>query len=177
MPTVFIPKPQVGEFNPYFDKYISKIPEGDVLTLLQTQNQETVRLLSNVPETRAEFRYAPDKWSIKEVVGHMCDTERIMTYRALRVGRGDTKPLPSFDQDDYIKPAHFERRTLADLVQEFQLIRQTTLVLFRNFDEEALRRMGTASEAPISVRALVYIVAGHERHHLSILREKYQLVD
>ncbi len=177
MPASFISKPQAGEFNPYYDKYISKIAEGDVLTLLHTQNLETARLLNRVPETRAEFRYAPDKWSIKEVVGHMCDTERIMTYRALRIGRGDTKPLPGFEQDDYIQPAHFERRTLADLVQEFQLIRQTSLMLFRNFDEEALRRMGTASDSPISVRALVYIVAGHERHHLLILRDKYQLQD
>ncbi len=176
MPVMLIPKPKTGEYNPYHDKYISKVPEGDVLALLQTQNEETAQLLSQVPEARAGFRYAPDKWSIKEVVGHLCDTERIMSYRALRVGRGDSKPLPGFEQDDYVKAANFDSRTLADLVREFQLIRQTTLALFRAFDEAAWLRMGTASDWPISVRALVYIVAGHERHHAQILQEKYQLV-
>lgn len=175
MPVVFIPKPQAHEYNPYYGKYISKVPEGDVLALLQTQIAETASLLRQMPEDRASFRYAPDKWSIKEVVGHVCDTERIMTYRALRVGRGDTKPLPGFEQDDYIKTGNFDSRTLADLVSEFELIRQTTLALFRNFDEEALLRMGTASDSPISTRALVYIVAGHERHHEQILKEKYGL--
>jgi hypothetical protein len=177
MPAAFIPKPQAGEYNPYYDKYVSKVPEGDVLALLQSQNEETAALLCKVPEPRAGFRYAPDKWSIKEVVGHLCDTERIMTYRALRIGRGDTKPLPGFEQDDYIKTANFDSRTLADLVSEFQLIRQTTLALFRNFDEAALVRTGTASDSPVSTRALVYIVAGHERHHVQILREKYRLAD
>lgn len=175
MPASFIPKPQPNEYNPYFDRYISLIPEGDVLTLLQTQVQETVQMLSRVPEAHAGFRYAADKWSIKEAVGHMCDTERIMAYRALRVGRGDTKPLPGFEQDDYIKTANFEQRSLEDLTREFAMIRQTTLVLFRNFEEAALMRMGTASDAPISVRALIYIVAGHERHHVRIFKEKYQL--
>lgn len=175
MPLSFILKPQAHEYNPYYDKYVSKVPEGEVLALLQSQSEETLALLRQVPESRAGFRYAPGKWSIKEVVGHMCDTERIMAYRALRVGRGDTKPLPGFEQDDYIQTGNFERRTLADLVNEFQLIRQTTLALFRNFDEEALLRMGTASDSPISTRALVYIVAGHERHHAQILKEKYGL--
>ncbi len=173
MSAMIIPKPEAVEYNPYYDKYISKVPEGDVLALLQSQNQETARLLRQVPESRATFRYAPGKWSIKEVMGHLCDTERIMSYRALRVGRGDATPIPGFEQDDYIKPANFNSRTLADLVSEFQLIRQATLALFRNFDEAALVRMGTASDSPVSVRALVYIVAGHERHHVQILKARY----
>lgn len=177
MPVAFIPKPEAREYNPFYGTYISKIPAGDVLALLQTQIAETGSLLRQVPEERASFRYAPGKWSIKEVVGHVCDTERIMSYRALRVGRGDTKPLPGFEQEDYIKTGNFDSRTLADLVSEFELIRQTTLALFRNFDEEALLRMGTASDSPISARALVYIVAGHERHHVLILRERYRLAE
>ncbi len=175
MPVIRIPKPESSEYNPYYDKYISQVPEGDVLALLQTQNQETAQLLSKVPETRATFRYAPGKWSIKEVLGHLCDTERIMSYRALRVARADATPLPGFEQDDYVQAANFDSRALADLAHEFQLVRQATLTLFRAFDEAALLRIGTANNSPISARALVYIIAGHEKHHAQILRERYRV--
>lgn len=170
-----IPKPKAGEYNPFFDTYISKMPECDVLALLQTQNNDTLALLRQTPETHADFRYAPGKWSIKEVVGHLCDTERIMAYRALRIARGDATPLPGFEQDDYVKAGSFDKRTLADLADEFQLIRQSTLALLRGFDEAAWERRGTSNNAPLSVRALVYIIAGHERHHVGTLREKYAL--
>ncbi len=173
MAVIVIPKPEAGEYNPYYEKYVSKVAEGDVLALLQAQNEATVRLLNQVPESHAAFRYAPEKWSIKEVVGHLCDTERIMSYRALRIGRGDATPLPGFEQDDYVQSAHFDNRTLADLVNEFQSIRQATLALFRAFDETALLRIGTANNSPVSTRALVYIIAGHERHHVQVLRERY----
>lgn len=177
MPARNIPKPAAGEYNPFFDTYISKMPECDVLAYLQTQNHDSLALLRQTPETRADFRYAPGKWSIKEVVGHLCDTERIMAYRALRIARGDATPLPGFEQDDYVKTGSFDNRTLADLVDEFQLIRQSTLALFRGLDEAAWERRGISNNAPMSVRALVYIIAGHEKHHVRILREKYALAE
>ncbi|NUO82016.1 DinB family protein [candidate division KSB1 bacterium] len=175
MAVIVIPKPAPSEYNPYYEKYVSKIAEGDVLALLQAQNEATVRLLNKVPESHAAFCYAPEKWSIKEVVGHLCDTERIMSYRALRIGRGDATPLPGFEQDDYVQAAQFDSRTLADLVNEFQLIRQATLALFRAFDETALLRTGTANNSPASTRALAYIIAGHEKHHVQVLRERYKV--
>ena len=118
-------------------------------------------------------RYASGKWSIKEVVGHMCDTERIMAYRALRIARGDQTPLPGFEQDDYVRAAGFDSISMSDLTEEFRLIREATLPLLRGFDEQALERRGTANKVSISVLALAYIIAGHERHHVSILRSRY----
>lgn len=176
MPASNISKPDASEYDPYYDRYISKVPEGDVLAFLQMQNHETIRLFRQVPESHASFRYAPGKWSVKEVLGHVCDTERIMSYRALRIARDDTTPLPGFEQDDYVKNANFDSRALSELADEFQLIRQGTLALFRGFEAAAILRTGTANNSPISVRALVYIIAGHELHHVQILRERYQLV-
>src|SRR5262245_29400191 len=173
MPIVIIPRPQSSEYAPYYGKYISVVPGDEAFAVLRDQIQETNRMLQSIPETRASFRYAPEKWSIKEVVGHMCDTERIMAYRALRMARADTTALAGFEQDDYVKAAHFDGRTLQSLSTEFQSIRAATLAFFGSLDDSALRRTGTASNYPFSVRALAYIIAGHEQHHVKILRERY----
>jgi uncharacterized damage-inducible protein DinB len=130
-------------------------------------------LLSGRPESDGDLRYAPGKWSLKEVLGHINDTERIMSYRALRISRGDTTPLAGFEQDDYVRNGPFARCTLADLIEEYIAVRRATVSLFRNLDEVAWTRRGKASENEVTVRALAYIIAGHELHHRRIVEEKY----
>ena len=167
-------RPQPGEYNPYYDRYISLVGSDDILGVLEKQAAETVALLKSAA-AKADFRYAPGKWSVKEVLGHVNDTERIMTYRALRISRGDKTPIEGFEQDDYIRDGNFGRRTLADLIDEFADIRKATIAFVRNLDAEAGARRGTANKYEISARALPYIIAGHELHHRRILKEKYSL--
>ena len=175
MSQLIIPRPESNEYAPYYGKYIAAVGGNDAYAVMQEQIRETIRVLQNVPESRGTFRYAPGKWSIKEVAGHMCDTERVMAYRALRMARADATPLPGFEQDDFVKGANFDARTLSSLREEFQCIRASTLAFFGSLEEAALNRNGTASKCTFSVRALAYVIAGHERHHLKILREQYQL--
>ena len=168
-----ISRPQADEYATYYGNYISKVPEGDLLAMLATQVGDTLTLIRGIPEARGDYRYAPDKWSIKEVVGHICDTERIMGYRALRIARADATPLPGFEQNDYVPAGDFNRRTLGDLGEELAAVRQATLHLFRHLGPEALTRRGSASGNPFTPRALAYVIAGHERHHVGILKAKY----
>jgi len=175
MSTITIPRPAADEYDPYYAKYVSLVPDGDLIKMLVAQIDETSKMLNAVAESKAGLRYAPGKWSIKEVVGHLSDTERIFSYRALRIGRGDTTPLPGFEQDDYVKGTNFDARLLTDLVNEFRAVRQATITLLKSFNEDELRRRGVASEKSISVRALAYNIAGHELHHLEILRTRYGL--
>jgi DinB superfamily len=168
-----IGKPDTTEYLPYYGKYISLVPDGDILAVLGKQIEETTDLLNSISESRASFRYAPDKWSIKELVGHVIDTERIFAYRALRFARNDKTPLPGYEQDDYVRSAAFDNCTLADLASEFKSVRQSTLFLFKHLDEDAWMRRGLANDAEASVRALAHIIAGHELHHREILRSRY----
>lgn len=166
-------RPDATEYLPYFDRYISLVPDGDILSILSEQLNETLALLQSIPEERAGFRYAPDKWSIKQLVGHMIDAERIFAYRALRFARNDATPLPGFEQDDYIRGSSFDDYPLQELAEEFASVRRATLFLFRHLSEEAWMRKGAANESEISVRALAYSLAGHELHHREILRNRY----
>lgn len=170
--TASLGRPVAGEYNPYYDRYISLVPSDDVVGLLEKQAPETIALFESA-SAKADYRYAPGKWSVKEMLGHMNDTERIMAYRALRSVRGDKTPLAGFEQDDYIRDGNFEQRTLADLMDEFLAVRQATLALLRPVDAEGGARRGVANGDAISVRALAYIIAGHELHHRRVLREKY----
>jgi hypothetical protein len=172
--TTSISRPQTGEYNPYYDRYISLVPSDDVVGLLERHAPETVALFQSA-NAKADFRYAPGKWSVKEMLGHISDTERIMTYRALRVARGDQTPLAGFEQDDYIRGGDFRSRTLADLLEEFVAVRQATVQLFRHVDNETGARQGVANGDTISVRALGYIVVGHELHHRNVLRANYAI--
>lgn len=167
-----IGRPEPGEYNPYYDRYISLVKSDDIIAELEKQAPETIALLKSAA-AKADFRYEPGKWSVKEVVGHVNDAERIMTYRALRIARGDKTPIEGFEQDDYIRGGNFGQRTLADLIDEFTAIRQATLAFFRHLDAEAAARIGSANKNDISARALPFIIAGHELHHRRILQEKY----
>ena len=168
-----IDRPAATEYAPYYERYISRVPDGDLIELLERQLEDTLALLRAVPEERADARYAPGKWSIKEVVGHLSDTERVFAYRALRIARNDPTPLPGFDQDEYVRHGGFDARTLADLAAEFSAVRRATMDVFRYLDRDALSRRGVANGAEVSVRALAYIIAGHERHHGEVLRTRY----
>lgn len=166
-------KPDTTEYLPYYGKYVSLVPDGDIITVLGKQIEETEGLLNSIPESRASFRYAPDKWSIKELVGHMIDTERIFAYRALRFARNDKTPLPGYEQDDYVSNASFDSYTLADLAAELKSVRQSTVFLFKHLNPNAWTRSGLANNGEASVRALAHIIAGHELHHRGILHGKY----
>jgi uncharacterized damage-inducible protein DinB len=166
-------RPETGEFDPYYANYIRRVPAGEVASLLESQIGETAAALRAVPAARATYRYAEGKWSIAEVVGHMIDVERIFNYRALRIARADETPIEGFDENAYVPAAESDGRALADLIAEFEAVRRATVALVRSFPPAAFTRVGTANGKPISVRALVYIIAGHERHHLGTLRERY----
>jgi uncharacterized damage-inducible protein DinB len=173
-PSAFtIVRPQPGEYAPYYERYISLIQGDDILTSLDQQRRETMLLLSCRDDNDGDFRYAPDKWSAKEVLGHICDSERVFAYRALRISRADTTPLEGFEQDDYVRNGPFAHRALADQVEDFIAVRRATLSLLRNLDEAAWMRRGIANKNEVTVRALAYIIAGHELHHRRILEEKY----
>ncbi len=165
-------RPESNEYAPYYDKYISLVPEGDILVTLEKQPPATLALLSR-PESDGDFRYAPGKWSVKESLGHVIDAERVFSYRALRISRNDKTPLAGFEQDDYVKYGPFGHCTLASLVDEFASVRKATIALFRALDDAAWTRRGTASNCEVTVRALAYMIAGHELHHRRIFQEKY----
>jgi len=166
-------RPDPSEFAPYYGKYVGLVPDGSVVDSLETQIRETSALLRSVPDARAHHRYAPGKWSVKEVVGHLADSERVFAYRALRFSRNDDTPLQSFDENRYAASAGFDARPLEDIASEYAAVRQATLALFRGLSDEAWLRRGIASENPVSVRALAWIIAGHELHHRKILVERY----
>ena len=172
-PAMVISRPQAGENAPYYDRYISLVPGSDILTTLEEQRRGTLILLSGRDEAEGDFRYAPDKWTAKEVIGHVCDTERIFAYRALRIARGDRTPMEAFEQDDYVRNGPFAQRPLCDWIEEYIAVRRATLTLFRVLDETAWMRHGIANKNEVTVRALAYMIAGHELHHKKILEEKY----
>ncbi|HSQ59252.1 MAG TPA: DinB family protein [Acidobacteriota bacterium] len=168
-------RPETGEYLPYYDKYIVLVPDGPIVETLRSQIEETMALLRAVPRDREDFRYAEGKWSVKEVVGHLSDGERIFSYRALRFGRADETPLPGFDENTYVPAGRFDDRTLASIADEFRAVREATVRLFDAMPDEAFGRSGKANDAAITVRALAWITAGHERHHVGILKERYGL--
>jgi uncharacterized damage-inducible protein DinB len=172
-PGFTISRPQPGEYAPYYERYIALVQGEDILTTLDQQRRQTLLLLSGRNEEDGNFRYAPEKWSAKEVLGHVCDSERVFAYRALRFSRADSTPLAGFEQDDYVRNGPFANRSLEDLIEEFIAVRRATLSLLRNLDEAAWMQRGIANKNEVTVRALAYIIAGHELHHRRILEEKY----
>jgi uncharacterized damage-inducible protein DinB len=166
-------RPDAGEYASFYAGYVALVPEGDVVGALRDSGKEIAAALAAIPESRGGFRYGEGKWSIRELLGHVIDAERIFTYRALRVARGDSTPLPSFEENDYVRTAGSDTRTIADLADELRAVRESTLRMFSSFPDDAWTRAGIVSGRPVSVRALAYITAGHARHHLTILRERY----
>ena len=173
MPDIHVSKPASTEYASYFGRYIDLVPEGEIPGTLASQISETLRTLRGVSDTDSLKRYAEGKWSIREVVGHMIDTERIFAYRALRFARNDQTPLSGFEQDDYIPAAQFDRRPWGELLEEFEAVRRSTVLMFRGLHDEAWERLGVSNDNSMSVRAAAYVIAGHERHHMKVLREKY----
>ena len=166
-------RPESNEYVPYYGKYVALVPDGDLAEILSRQIDATMALLSPLPEQRAAFAYARGKWTIKDVVGHLTDSERVFSYRALRIGRNDKTPLPGFEQDDYVACANFNDRILSSLLEEFASVRKATVQLFRSFGDKEWLRRGTANGYEITALALGYIVAGHELHHVEVLRTRY----
>jgi DinB family protein len=166
-------RPVEGEFLPYYERYISLVPDGDVLSMLEEQMIDTQSLLRGIPPAVSTYRYAPGKWSVNELIGHVIDSERIFAARALRFARNDPTPLPGFEQDDYVRNSNFDPYPIAELASEWESVRRATVFLFKHLEEPAWMRRGVANNAEVSVRALAYIIAGHELHHREILRERY----
>jgi hypothetical protein len=167
--------PDRSECAPYYRGYIDELPIGeiDILQILAGQIEKTCGLLQSVDEEQSLRCYAPGKWNIKEIVGHLIDAERVFTYRALSFARNDPSPLPSMEQDDWVRQAGSDKRPLADLLEELRRVRASSLSLFTSFDEEMLMRKGFASGAEFTVRTFPYIIAGHELHHQRVLKERY----
>jgi len=166
-------RPKSSEYAEYYEKYVKLVTEVDIVKALGLQIEQTTRYLRTLPESAGDKRYAPDKWSVKEVIGHMGDIERLFLSRALHFARQTPGPLPGIEQDDWMKAADFASRSMGDLIDEFAAVRESTLHFFKHLDDKAWTRKGIASEKEITVRALAFITLGHERHHLGILKSRY----
>ena len=168
-------RPDASEYAEYYGRYVDRVPRGDVAEILADQLAGTLDLFAGVDEARAAQRYEPGKWSVKQVLGHMIDTERAFGFRALAFARGERAPIPGMEQDDYVAAAKLDARPLANLLAEYEGLRRADIALFWSFDEEESLRRGTASEVEFSVRSIPFIIAGHELHHSAVLRERYGL--
>jgi uncharacterized damage-inducible protein DinB len=168
-----IKKPQPDEYSAYAAGYVNKVPNGPVLEVLEYLKESTYNFFSRMTDEQADHAYAEGKWTLKQVLGHMIDTERFFAFRAFCFSRGDKSPLPGFDQDDYVNGATFETRSVQSLAKEFKAVREANLFLYSSFTEEQSLMIGTANNNPVSVRALVYMTAGHELYHLELIKERY----
>ncbi|MCM3717545.1 DinB family protein [Fictibacillus phosphorivorans] len=165
--------PSAYEYPDYFAPYVNLVPQGDRIQILRDQMKETVSLLSTITDSESEYRYAEGKWSVKEVIGHLIDTERVMSYRALCIARGEKVSLPGYDEKEYGANADFDKQSLKDLLDHFACVRQSTIHLVKSLSEESLSRRGIANNSEITPRALISVIAGHELHHRNIVQERY----
>jgi|SRR5271156_3173251 len=166
-------RPETSEYAAFYETYIALVPQTDILSALEAQRLQMTQLLAACSERDGNFRYAPEKWTMKEVIGHLADCERIFTYRALHIARGDATPLAGFEQDDYVRAGGCARRQLREMAEEFAAVRSATVSFFRSLDDAAWTRRGVANKNEVSVRALAFITAGHELHHRRLLEERY----
>ena len=166
-------RPEKNEYDPYYERYVSLVENRDIIDTLGAQPTQLQDLLTALPEEKGEFAYDEGKWSIKELIGHLIDGERMFAYRLFRISRADETPIEGFEQDGYIENAHSNRRSFSELLEEFSLLRRANLILIKNLTDDGWSRVGTANNAKISTRALIYIMAGHIEHHLGILKERY----
>jgi len=168
-------RPAPTDFAPGNAEYVDLVPEDDIISAMEQQSSETQKLLSSLDESKAAYRYADDKWSVKEVLGHVIDSERILAYRMLAIARGETASLPGYEENDYVRAAKFDTWRLTDLAEHYALTRRSNIVLLSNLPEEAWDRRGTANDNPVTPRALAWMIVGHERHHVNVLRERYRV--
>ncbi|MBJ8078104.1 DinB family protein [Bacillus cereus group sp. N12] len=166
-------RPGTNEYNPYYSTYIKLVPDGDIIHILEQQMKETNLLLKDISDSEGHFRYAPNKWSIKEVIGHIADTERIMAYRLLSIARGETAELPGYNDDMYVLRAAFDKQSMQDLLTNLTVVRQSTVHLLKSLDKDAWLKRGIANNSEVTVRALANIIAGHELHHRQIIKVRY----
>jgi len=166
--------PTSEEYAPFYTDYVERaIQKGDVLAALPGQIDAIRSTLGKLTDEQARFKFGPAEWSIKEVIGHLNDVERIFSYRLLRISRNDSTPLPGFEQDDYVREAGFDNYSLNDLIGEFEFLRRANILAIKNIPDASTLHLGTASEATISARALIYMLIGHVDHHMASLHEKY----
>lgn len=166
-------RPSIDEYAPYYQSYVDLVGGNEIIPVLESQTDEFITLMKTIPEVKKTYTYAQGKWSIAELLGHVIDSERIMTFRALWFARNDTNPLPGFEQDDFVKSAGFNNRTLSSLAEEWIHLRRSNIILFKSFDNNALARHGIANNNNVTVLALLFIIAGHFTHHLNVLKEMY----
>lgn len=166
-------RPNKNDYASYYKTYIDLVEGDNVHKVLSLQSQDTQEVLNSFPKAMGDFTYHAGKWTVKEVVGHLIDTERVMAYRAMCIARGETQHLPGFNQDEYVKQGNFNKRSLSDLVYEFRLLRESNMLLAKGLDEEAFSKKGVANNKEVSVLALFFIIAGHEKHHMNVLLERY----
>lgn len=166
-------RPEKTEYAEYYDRYVSLVPETDIVTALIEQASEVEAVFRSIPEEKGTYAYAPGKWTIKELLGHLSDGEQVFAYRALRFACGDATPLPGFDQDPFVENGNSNNTSMDDLLDEFLALRKASSLFFKNLPEEAWDKVGVASDNAISVRALAYNLVGHVRHHIKVLKEKY----
>lgn len=165
--------PESTEYAHFYSTYVELVEKANIITILNNQMHEVFTLMNSVPGDKAYFKYAPDKWTLKEVLGHMIETERLFSYRAFAISRGDTQPLPGMDQNEYMEGNNYNKRTLANLSNEYLAVRVSTIHLLSSMTKEMIARKGNASGTDVTVRALAFIIAGHDIHHLNIIKEKY----
>lgn len=166
-------RPAKGDYSEYYQQYIDLVEDDNILNVLTKQNKETQAVLNSFPKNKGNYSYAEGKWTIKEIIGHLMDVERVFAFRALSIARGEKKSLPQFDQDEYVKNGMFNQHRLSDLIYEFRLLRESNILLFKGLDKTVWQNRGLANDNEVTVLALMYMIAGHEKHHLNILKERY----
>jgi uncharacterized damage-inducible protein DinB len=171
--TPIITKPTIDEYAPFYANYVAQNGDADVIQTLTELKDSTYKLFNSLPLEKADYAYAPGKWTLKQLLSHMIDAERVFAYRVLCFSRGDKNALPGFDENDYVEQADLSIRTLNDLAQEFRVLREANLYLYRSITTEQSLITGVASDKVVSVRALLYIIAGHEIHHVNVIKERY----
>lgn len=166
-------RPKKEEYAAYYHTYVDTVPDGDIIKILNKQNDQIKKLLANTSKKKSLFRYTPGKWNVREIIGHMIDTERVFAYRALRFARNDQTDLPGFDENEYIRHSNYTDIKLKELVDEFCALRKSNAIMFKNFSDEITMRSGRANGNSFTVRAMAYITVGHVNHHLGIIKERY----
>jgi len=166
-------RPLENEYASYYQKYIDKVKGNDIASILEKQHKEILNVFASIDDKAGLFSYAEGKWSVKELLGHMLDSERVFSYRILCIARGEQQTLPGFNQDDFVLSANFNKRTVASLKAEYNYLKLANIEMIKSLSEEEISKKGTASKNPVTVRALIFILTGHERHHLDIFNERY----